>query len=441
MSNYDKTPTYNLKVVVNETGVKPDTLRAWERRYGLPAPDRTDGGHRLYSQNDIETIKWLIERQQEGMSISRAVKLWRTILSEGQNPIVQMDDSQQEANFSIPEHTTGTALDELRDAWVQACLNFDEPRAERILSQAFALYSPITTCIELLQKGVSRIGDQWYNDEASVQQEHFASALAMRRIHSLVAAAPAPTRDGRILVGCPPQEDHTFAPLLLTLMLRYRGWEVLYLGASVPQVRFEATIQSINPHLIILTAQTLHTAGTMAELTNSILHQGIPVAFGGSVFTRLPSLQKRIHGHYLGNDFLQALSIVDNVLHGKVDEPKVAKVSAKYHDALHHYQAQQAMIEARTWEALKAQSMPYEHFVNANIHLARDIVAALTFGDMDYVEAEVKWVEKLLLNYNMPSELLRLYLQAYYHVAEEMLDAKLGAPIVDWLQNISQEVV
>ena len=63
MSETTETPIYNLKVVVQETGIKPDTLRAWERRYGLPNPARTEGGHRLYSQYDIDTLKWLSARQ------------------------------------------------------------------------------------------------------------------------------------------------------------------------------------------------------------------------------------------------------------------------------------------------------------------------------------------------------------------------------------------
>lgn len=61
-----RTPTFNLKAVVQETGIKPDTLRAWERRYGLPEPDRSTGGHRLYSQRNIDTLRWLIARQEEG---------------------------------------------------------------------------------------------------------------------------------------------------------------------------------------------------------------------------------------------------------------------------------------------------------------------------------------------------------------------------------------
>ena len=83
-------PTFNLKAVVQETGLKPDTLRAWERRYGLPVPQRTDSGHRLYSQKDIQLLKWLIARQEEGMSISRAVELWRRLETEESDPLQTM---------------------------------------------------------------------------------------------------------------------------------------------------------------------------------------------------------------------------------------------------------------------------------------------------------------------------------------------------------------
>ena len=92
MTTTNKTPTYNLKVIVSETGIKPDTLRAWERRYGLPNPKRSKGKHRLYSEHDLETIKWLIQRQDEGLSISRAVNLWNQLKEEGKNPLLAYED-------------------------------------------------------------------------------------------------------------------------------------------------------------------------------------------------------------------------------------------------------------------------------------------------------------------------------------------------------------
>jgi len=81
-------PLFNLGAVVRQTGLKPDTVRAWERRYNLPTPQRSDGGHRLYSQRDVDTIRWLIARQREGLSISRAAELWRQIEAEGRDPLV-----------------------------------------------------------------------------------------------------------------------------------------------------------------------------------------------------------------------------------------------------------------------------------------------------------------------------------------------------------------
>src|SRR5512135_2617634 len=84
---YSTTPAFNLKVVLKETGLGADTLRAWERRYGLPVPRRSAGGHRLYSQRDIETIKWLMQQQAEGLSISRAVESWNEQLASGLDPL------------------------------------------------------------------------------------------------------------------------------------------------------------------------------------------------------------------------------------------------------------------------------------------------------------------------------------------------------------------
>ena len=57
MSDRQVEARFNLKAVVQQTGIKPDTLRAWERRYGLPTPERSSGGHRLYSQDDVDTYK------------------------------------------------------------------------------------------------------------------------------------------------------------------------------------------------------------------------------------------------------------------------------------------------------------------------------------------------------------------------------------------------
>ena len=118
MNDTYREPIYNLKSVVRETGVKPDTLRAWERRYGLPQPARTEGGHRLYSQRDIDTIKWQLARQREGLRINQAVELWRSLEGADQDPLQSRPMS--EVSFSL--ETMGQTMADLRQRWVSACL-------------------------------------------------------------------------------------------------------------------------------------------------------------------------------------------------------------------------------------------------------------------------------------------------------------------------------
>ena len=309
-----KKPVYNLNLVLQETGIKADTLRAWERRYQLPQPVRTDGGHRLFSEYDIETIKWLIARQEEGMRISRAVDLWNNILSSGEDPLYsQMADQTRKPAGPIGKHES-EALEFERSRWVQACMTFNEAAAEQVLTQSFAQFSLETVCVEILQKGLAEIGSLWYQGRASVQQEHFASELAVRRMHSLITAAPQPVRDGTILVSCPAGEEHIFSPLLITLLLRYRSWNVIYLGANVPKQHFKETIQKTHPDLVVLTAMRLTTAASLREMAFFIQDRDLPVAFGGRIFNLLPDLIKKIPGYYLGSDLLGSISAIEELL-------------------------------------------------------------------------------------------------------------------------------
>jgi DNA-binding transcriptional MerR regulator len=195
---------FNLKAVVQQTGIKPDTLRAWERRYGLPTPERSSGGHRLYSQGDVDTIKWLTTRQQKGLSIKRAVELWRVIKSEGRDPLQAAVPSTPHS-VPIPEpHPVGRTVSELRGQLIDACPEYDELRTQQVVNQAFALYSPETVVVELLQRTIAQVGDGLYQGTVTVHQEHFCSGLVIRRLEALVMAAPPrPARGGSSLPAHP----------------------------------------------------------------------------------------------------------------------------------------------------------------------------------------------------------------------------------------------
>ena len=467
MPNVYDTPTFNLKAVVKETGVKPDTLRAWERRYGLPQPGRTEGGHRLYSQRDVDIIKWLVARQEEGMRIKRAVELWRRLKAEGAGGrlhVPPLSPPRKQGGGSLPlaregqerlyttvstsrttpptQVSTGDTLADMRQAWVSACLDFDEERAEQVITRAFALYPPEVICLELLRGGIAHIGQAWYEGNATVQQEHFATSLAMRRVEALVVAAPSPTRPGRILAACPPEEEHSFSLVLLTFLLRREGWEVLYLGANVPVEKIETTVTATQPQLAILAAQQLYTAANLSKMAQLLQQANTPLAFGGGIFNRLPALRSHIPGHFLGPSLETAPHLVEQLMITPRPSPPSKSPSQMYRQALVHYRDRLPFIEAHVWEALESGvdlhiGQARERLVDVNQALARDIIAALTLGDISFLDASLFIWEGL--RHDGQAKLFIEYLEAYHQAVHAHLGDR-GTLIANWLaQRIEKE--
>lgn len=429
----NKTPTYNLKAVVQETGIKPDTLRAWERRYGIPVPQRTTGGHRLYSQEDIDMLKWLLDRQEEGLSISRAILMWQGLETEEKSNVMEKLLPQEK---TISQITTGTTIVQLMESWTESCLDFDEQSAEHVLNQALAITTLETVCFEILQKGLSWIGARWYDGAVTAQQEHFASALAIRRIESLLAASPPPIRRTRILIGCAAEDEHTFAPLLLTLCLRRRGWETLYLGANVPAERLESTVAVADPQLVILTAQTLYSASMILRAAELLKKTGVPLAFGGLVFNYLPFIRQRIQGHFLGEKLDRATLAIEALLASPHDYEDVQEASLEYRDVSKLFAKRQPKIDAMVWESL-AEKLPDHYLARASRELGRNIIAALTLGDISLVSTNIEWLEGLLTNhhYRFPADIVRQHLQAYRNAVDHCLGAS-GQPLIAWFDAI-----
>ncbi|GAB4461592.1 MAG: hypothetical protein Kow0070_19400 [Anaerolineales bacterium] len=427
-----QTPTYNIKVVLNKTGIAADTLRAWERRYGLPNPQRTPGGHRLYSDYDIETIKWLMARQAEGLSISRAVDLWNEKIASGQDPLAGLAPSASVSPLAVPPPSPDSTLASLRADWIQACKEFDELAAEQILNQAFSLFPVEAVCMDLIQKGLSEIGELWYENKLSVQQEHFASSLAMRRLDALLSAAPAPTRRETILVGCPADEWHTFTPLLLALLLRRRGYKVIYLGANVPAPRFTETVKETKANLVLLVAQHLISAATLQNAAQALASQDIPIAFGGRIFNLRPSLMEYIPGFFLGTEIGSALGEIEKILKAK-SLPKAAKVPSQTHIAAHHsFVSKRTKIEAALKEMLQPLSISPAD-IETGIHFLGDhIAAALQLGDMGHVSAEIDWLRMLLQSHATHPEQLAQFMEAYSHAVDAHINGG-GEPIKQWL--------
>lgn len=438
MATEEHQATFNLKAVVRETGIKPDTLRAWERRYGLPEPQRTEGGHRLFSQRDIETLKWLSARQDEGLSISRAVDLWRTLEERQKDPLLAMPygvgGTAVEAQFS-----TGEAISTMRSAWVQACREFNEDRAEAILNEAFGRFSPENVCLDLLITGLSEIGEDWYQGELTVQQEHFTSALAMRRVEALIASAPQPTQAGVVVSACPPNDQHVFSLLVLTFLLRRQGYRAYFLGANVPLADFETALNATRPDLVIMSAQELSTAAALLDFGRLLAERNITFAFGGHVFNQRPGLAERVPGYWLSEKLHEAPQAVERMIRIRPASPEIAPIQDELSRAYTAVDKAQAGIAARLVNELDSLQIEPSHLTTANMHITQDILAALRLGDLNLLKVDLDWVGGLLGNYSIPSAVLDSYITAYMAT----LDAEAGkpaSPVIDYFKSILGEI-
>ena len=434
----NKTPVFNIKAVVKQTGLNPATIRAWERRYGFPSPRRTEGGHRQYSQRDIDTLNWLIARQDEGMSISHAIELWRSYVEKGGDPLesMMMVTLEPVARPALP--VAGQRIEELRQAWISACLDFDREKAEQVLAQAFALFSPDVVCIEVLQKGLAEIGGGWYEGQVTIQQEHFASALSVQRLETLIAAAPPPTRSERIIVATAPGDYHIFSPLLLTYLLRRQGWDVIYLGADVPAAELESTIEHVQPEIVIISAQLLHTAATLKEVASTLQDLNIMLGFGGLVFNQMPELRQLIPGHFLGQTLEGAVQRASEMIVGRpplLHQPGSLEI---YHKALAQYTERRSLLESHIWGTFVATNKSTDHLADINDDMAEMIIAALKLGDTSLLQADITWIEYLLMGYRLPKEWIHDYVLAYYQSAKIHLGHS-ASMIVDWLSQLVGE--
>ncbi len=430
---FSQTPAYTLKAVLQETGLAADTLRAWERRYGLPAPQRTAGGHRLYSQYDVETVKWLIARQNEGLSISRAVEMWKEQIASGSDPLA---DSASSTILPAANFAPGTSLDTIRARWLEACLSFNETQAEQTLNQAFALFPIEAVCMEVLQRGLSEIGMQWYENRATVQQEHFASALAMRRMDTLISAAPAPTRNKNIVIGCPANEWHTFTPLLLALVLRRRGWNVIYLGANVPVAQFQEMIETVKVDLVVLVAQQLTTAASLQVIAQVLNQHQVHVGFGGRIFNIQPNLVPLMAGHFLGASIESAVSEIEALVTTPARGLKFEAGQPENITAREYFQSRRAQIEATLYKSIDQLGFSSNSMKTATEFLGDNILASLQLGDIKLVNSEIEWVRSLLKANHIPEQALGSYMKMYAEAVSASINGA-GKPITQWMEQFS----
>ncbi len=309
------TPIYNIKAVARLTGVAADTLRRWESRYAILTPQRSNGGYRMYSQRDVETIRWLKARVDEGLSISRASELLRSQNGHTTTPITRLERPEPLLEDSEQAH----ALPRLKQDILNSLEKLDEGHAGQLLNEGLALFSVEQVLEYVIQPLLVEVGELWVRGDWTVAQEHFASAFVRGRLANMIHSSPFRHEGPLVLVACAPHELHEIGPLVLALFLRRAGFRVIYLGQNVPVESLVRMATDLKPKAICISATRTETGAQLVELQKAfekLQSEGDAplLAYGGSLFNRNPGLAERLGGHYLGASAHEAVELLDRMV-------------------------------------------------------------------------------------------------------------------------------
>ena len=268
------------------TGVSADLLRAWERRYGLLRPIRSEGGFRLYSPQDEQRVALMRDHLERGLSAAQAARL---ILEETER---RPDES--------PALARGAAS--LR----QALDALDGSAAHTALDTLLANLSLETVLGGVVMPYLHELGERWERGEASIADEHFASNLLRGRLLGLARGWDRGLGP-RALVACAPGEQHDLALIVFGLALRERGWRITYLGPDTPIDSLENATRALEPAAVVIAATARERlAGTEASLRK--LARSVPLWIAGAGAS--PKVTKKAGARHLDADPLGGADLV-----------------------------------------------------------------------------------------------------------------------------------
>ncbi|MEF3308342.1 MerR family transcriptional regulator [Paenibacillus sp. GYB004] len=280
---------YNIKTVVKLVGIPAVTIRAWENRYGVVEPGRTDGGHRVYSERDVEDLRWLKRQVDErGMNISQAAKLLKQAKAErregaGREKPVSEADNEPALAPDSRQLTFGKLQALLYDTLIQ----YRTEEANSLIDMGFALYAYEDMFHHVLVPILYRIGEEWESGKVSVAQEHFTSNMLYQRFHYFFRVLPVQSNMPKAVAFCPSGEHHQLGLLLFVLFLRKKGMEVVYLGTDMP---LDGVLHVIESKQIRFVCVSLTGAGNLNAALGMLRHiadkfPDIRFVLGGGAFS------------------------------------------------------------------------------------------------------------------------------------------------------------
>lgn len=272
-----------IRVVATRTGLSPSVLRAWERRYGVVDPARSDGGQRLYSDADIDWLSLLKRVTDAGRAIGDVAALpeeeVRRLAAEDEEARRAVARQEGEA---APEGDEELAEEIRSRAW-SAIEELDAEGLERSLRRGAAALGGVAFMERVVAPVLRQVGDAWAADRLRPAHEHIATAV-VRRVLTWLTDPTSAVSGPSIVVGTLPGDRHDLGAMLASTTASLEGWAVTFLGPDLPAEEIAGAATGVGAHLVGLSVADPEdpdaSISALREL-RSILPAAVGIVVGG----------------------------------------------------------------------------------------------------------------------------------------------------------------
>lgn len=219
-----------IGVVARRTGLKPDLIRAWERRYGAVVPTRSQTRRRFYTDQDIERLRLLRKAVDGGRSIGQVADLPEIELQQ----LIADDEPERVSVTTSKSPAPLQTAEEFLEACMQAIRNLDARELSMQCEKASLSLSRTHLLESLMVPLMQRVGEEWRAGTLRPVHEHLAAATVRTYVGTMPGAFLGSASAPRLLVTTPAGQLHELGALFAAASAAIEGWNVTYLGPNLP---------------------------------------------------------------------------------------------------------------------------------------------------------------------------------------------------------------
>jgi MerR family transcriptional regulator, light-induced transcriptional regulator len=237
-------PLHSIGAVARHVGVSPHVLRAWERRYGVVEPARTEGGTRLYTESDILRLRLLRQATDQGSNIGSVAGLSIGELAAMLRPASTPRALAEASEASEAEHFVARTLDAVRA--------MDASAAQGLLRTAMVALRTGEFLNGVILPVLHGVGEDWEEGRVTPAHEHLFSTVARSALSSLLDALPPEPDAPTLLSTTPAGQMHEFGAMLAAVVAAEDGWRVAHLGPDLPYTSVAAAARLTGARIVAL---------------------------------------------------------------------------------------------------------------------------------------------------------------------------------------------